>query len=75
MKFSTRDMDNDEYSSNCAEEFKGAWWYKDCHFSNLNGKYLRGSHASFADGINWNHWKGFYYSLKKSEMKIRPRSF
>ncbi|XP_063287768.1 ficolin-1-like [Pelobates fuscus] len=70
MKFSTKDKDSS--SSNCAETFKGAWWYNACHFSNLNGRYLLGQHATFADGINWNSSKGYYYSYKHSEMKIRP---
>ncbi|CAC5419653.1 Fibrinogen-like protein A,Ryncolin-4,Angiopoietin-related protein 7,Angiopoietin-related protein 1,Ficolin-3,Ficolin-1-B,Techylectin-5A,Ficolin-2,Ryncolin-1,Tenascin-R,Protein scabrous,Fibrinogen-like protein 1,Angiopoietin-1,Tenascin-X,Fibrinogen C domain-containing protein 1-A,Tenascin-N,Ryncolin-3,Tenascin,Fibrinogen C domain-containing protein 1,Fibrinogen gamma chain,Ryncolin-2,Fibrinogen beta chain,Angiopoietin-related protein 6,Techylectin-5B,Angiopoietin-related protein 2,Microfibril-associated gly len=48
MKFSTFDKDNDQSGSNCADSFKGAWWYRDCHFSNLNGKYLAGFHLSSA---------------------------
>ena len=72
MKFSTRDKDQDVDSRNCAEFFKGAWWYHDCHQSNLNGIYHEGAHKTYADGINWYTWKGHYYSLKFTEMKMRP---
>ena len=71
--FSTLDRDHDNLSENCAQEFHGAWWYNACHNSNLNGLYLHGPTGSFADGVVWSLWKGFYYSLKKTEMKIRPR--
>ena len=73
--FSTKDQDNDNWPSNCAVAFKGAWWYQSCHDSNLNGLYHHGKHSSYADGVNWNHWKGYYYSVKRAEMKIRPVSF
>ena len=75
MAFTTKDSDNDTWSSNCAVEFKGAWWYRACHGSNLNGLYHHGSHTSYADGINWYNWKGYYYSLKSTSMKTRPREF
>ncbi|XP_078377661.1 ryncolin-1-like [Oculina patagonica] len=70
--FTTKDQDNDTWYSNCAVTFKGAWWYTHCHASNLNGKYHHGKHSSYADGVNWYTWKGYYYSAKRSEMKIRP---
>ena len=75
MRFSTKDQDNDISSGNCAKSYHGAWWYSGCHASNLNGRYLHGSHGSFANGINWHAWKGHYYSAARSEMKIRPVSF
>ena len=73
--FSTKDRDNDGLSNNCATRFKGAWWYERCHESNLNGLYHRGRHSSYADGVNWFHWKGHHYSVKRAEMKIKPVNF
>ncbi|XP_061603499.1 fibrinogen C domain-containing protein 1 isoform X2 [Phyllopteryx taeniolatus] len=72
MKFTTKDRDNDHSENNCASFYHGAWWYRNCHTSNLNGQYLRGQHTSYADGIEWSAWTGWQYSLKFSEMKIRP---
>ena len=31
MKFSTIDVDNDNYPDNCAAMYPGGWWYKDCY--------------------------------------------
>ncbi|XP_035236347.1 fibrinogen C domain-containing protein 1-like [Anguilla anguilla] len=71
MKFTTTDQDNDHSENNCASFYHGAWWYRNCHTSNLNGQYLNGQHTSYADGIEWSSWTGWQYSLKFSEMKIR----
>ena len=69
QKFSTYDQ---EFTvSGCAQTYHGAWWYRRCVLSNLNGLYLRGPHKSFADGVEWHHWKGLYYSLRFTEMKIK----
>ena len=73
--FTTKDADNDRWHNNCAVKHYGAWWYDNCQDSNLNARYLHGNHTSFNDGVNWDTWKGEYYSLKKTEMKIRPHSF
>ena len=72
MRFTTRDRDNDVYGGSCAQEFSGAWWYRDCHNANLNGLYLGGAHASRGNGINWKQYKDQYYSLKTTIMKIKP---
>ncbi|XP_072027926.1 fibrinogen C domain-containing protein 1-B-like [Amphiura filiformis] len=71
MQFSTYDRDNDNsvHVSNCAETYQGAWWYKSCHRSNLNGQYL-GSTGTSSSGMVWYYWK-FSRSLKKSSMMVR----
>ncbi|KAK3744272.1 hypothetical protein QZH41_007992 [Actinostola sp. cb2023] len=73
IQFSTKDRDNDAYSLSCATAYVGAWWYTKCHTSNLNGLYLNGVTKIYAKGVVWRTWKGYYYSLKRVEMKIRPR--
>jgi len=72
MGFSTFDVDNDNVPHSCAVKYNGAWWYRACHASNLNGAYLAGPHTEFAKGVEWKTWTGYYYSLKTTEMKIRP---
>ena len=72
MAFSTKDRDNDGWrSGNCAVYSTGAWWYKNCHHSNLNGKYL-GDKKDYR-GARWDHFRG-QLSLKFTEMKLRPSS-
>ena len=63
-KFTTKDNDNDLRSSNCAVEYFGAWWYKSCHQSNLNGHY--GDTSSNKD-VRWR-----YTRMRFTEMKVRP---
>ncbi|XP_038111161.1 ficolin-1 [Culex quinquefasciatus] len=68
MKFSTFDADNDIYPDNCASMWYGAWWYKNCHISNLNGRYMQGQNGT---GMYWRSFRPNEYSLKKSRMMIR----
>ncbi|KAK9536595.1 hypothetical protein VZT92_006364 [Zoarces viviparus] len=78
MQFSTRDQDNDRYlQGSCAEENKAGWWFNRCHAANLNGKFYRkgkykGQHD---DGVVWGTWKGLWYSLRHTTMKVRPLVF
>jgi hypothetical protein len=73
MRFSTKDQDNDGAPTSCAEVYNGAWWYNRCRESNLNGDYFRGHHPNIdGRGVCWNTFRGYSYSLKRTEMKIRP---
>ncbi|XP_062604380.1 ficolin-1-like [Saccostrea cucullata] len=72
MKFTTKDQDNDNYGSNCATDFHGAWWYSTCHQSNLNGQYAQ-SGVSGPRYPVWHHWKG-WEALKQTVMMIRHKN-
>ena len=61
QRFSTKDQDNDRYTSgHCAESNKGGWWYNTCYGANFNKLY--------SSGMDWDGWSG---SIKKSIMMIR----
>ncbi|KAK2828670.1 hypothetical protein Q5P01_019704 [Channa striata] len=78
MQFSTRDQDNDRYSQgSCAQENKAGWWYNRCHAANLNGMFYRtGDYkGEYDNGVVWGTWKGLWYSLRHTTMKVRPLLF
>ena len=73
--FSTRDRDNDISGINCAGRWGGAWWYKTCAQSNLNGKHTYhtpedGSPTKPRFRLLW-YWQDSHYT--KAAMKIRPK--
>ena len=75
QKFSTHDSDQDTHRNNCAELYKGGWWYRNCHESNLNGIWYEGGQLadfSVPDGIIWESWVGDQLSLKSTVLAIRP---
>ncbi|XP_058824286.1 fibrinogen-like protein A [Topomyia yanbarensis] len=67
-KFSTFDRDNDASKYNCAVKHTGAWWYGDCHKSNLNGNYTTTTIAGMCWFIDTCWWH-----MKTSRMLIRSR--
>ncbi|CAH1785702.1 unnamed protein product [Owenia fusiformis] len=63
--FSTSDVDNDASSTHCAKFYTAGWWYKHCHYVNLNGRY--------GVGIVWfNQDTDDWIELKETVMKIKP---
>uniref|UniRef100_A0A1I8JMF9 Fibrinogen C-terminal domain-containing protein n=1 Tax=Macrostomum lignano TaxID=282301 RepID=A0A1I8JMF9_9PLAT len=71
--FTTIDKDNDNAESNCAQSFKGAWWFNSCFGAHLNGQYHNYPEAlstAYAMGINWMMPFEAYYSLKEAEMLV-----
>ncbi|XP_068853211.1 angiopoietin-related protein 4 [Aphelocoma coerulescens] len=76
LPFSTRDRDHDlKADTNCAKHLSGGWWFSTCGHANLNGKYFRSiprQRHERKQGIFWKTWKGRYYPLKSTVMKIQP---
>lgn len=70
MAFSTYDRDRDLWSSDCATKFKGGFWYNQCEYTNPNGLYLGGPTSQYGTGMVWKTWRGYYYSMKTTQMKI-----
>ncbi|XP_059175173.1 ficolin-1-like [Physella acuta] len=69
MAFTTVDRDNDVNSYNCAEKWKGGWWYgRDCYRVNVNGVWAS---KTFGEGIIWYSISTYDNSLEHLEMKLR----
>lgn len=70
MPFSTKDRNNLHSKSNCAVVDNGAWWYKNCSGSNLNGIFPQDDREESVF-ISWNSWTGSNGRIVFSEMKIQ----
>nr|XP_009861754.1 ficolin-1-like [Ciona intestinalis] len=58
--FTTWDVDHDENRGNCAVDYHGAWWYRGCYHSNLNGEYLNCQTDSYR-AASWLRFRGDRY--------------
>uniref|UniRef100_A0AAG5DAU4 Fibrinogen C-terminal domain-containing protein n=1 Tax=Anopheles atroparvus TaxID=41427 RepID=A0AAG5DAU4_ANOAO len=69
QNFSTSDRDNDAWPTvNCAVDRHGAWWYKDCGPSNLNGRYQNTN-----EDLEAIYWSTMSDGLAYTRMLIRRR--
>ncbi|KAH8328212.1 hypothetical protein KR067_006174, partial [Drosophila pandora] len=77
MKFSTIDRDNDVAYGNCASYMGGGWWFNNCGYSNLNGRFYKDGETEDEDGIVWGSWHEYDWSVSLTfvEMMIRPKPF
>ncbi|KAM9772707.1 uncharacterized protein ACBT44_002701 isoform 2-T2 [Syngnathus typhle] len=73
MKFTTKDRHQDKSTVNCANSWKGAWWYNYCRMSNLNGLY-KATGTCDGSSAQWDYLGSLSFPcLRFVEMKIRPR--
>lgn len=70
MKFSTADQDNDNSTTNCADTYKTAGWFKSCFTANINGLYSNHEKKYDYSYLTW----GYSSSLKTFQMMIRPHA-
>ncbi|XP_062552132.1 fibrinogen-like protein A [Armigeres subalbatus] len=71
MMFSTKDKDNDrDPIRNCATYVMGAWWYRSCLDSNLNGKY---TDENKRKAITWYSFKKRLGGFRATRMMIREK--
>lgn len=70
-KFSTSDIDNDHAPASCADARKGAWWYNECTWANLNGIYGNGSCAAAGNCNFWYSVTNSFSGVKTSFMMVR----
>ncbi|XP_059143624.1 fibrinogen-like protein A [Physella acuta] len=67
--FTTYDRDCDSASINCAEFYRGAWWYRSCSMGQLTGTW---NSTLYGNGVNWDPTTGMDSYISWVEMKIRP---
>ncbi|XP_038061073.1 angiopoietin-related protein 3-like [Patiria miniata] len=78
MMFSTKDRDNDKLRKmSCARYCKGAWWYKGCHQSNLNGKFGQGNAGAIlsVSGVETSSYTGEYTFYAAENRAVREFAF
>ena len=71
MAFTTKNNDNDKWSHNCATSYNGAWWYRICHTSNLNGLYIKTANSQNCQEIVCFTWhRNFPLKFTKTKLRV-----
>ncbi|KAK6189716.1 hypothetical protein SNE40_001716 [Patella caerulea] len=79
MFFSTMDRDHDKWYASCSNKDQSGWWFNACSYASLNGIFHPNGEQNITPdgvitGITWFEWKqNLAYSMKRVEMKIKPR--
>ncbi|KAM9797100.1 angiopoietin-related protein 3 [Syngnathus typhle] len=76
VPFSTKEQNNgNPQAPNCARDHTGGWWFTGCGENNLNARYqwerAKGRSAR-RRALHWKPGNGSAYSLKMTELSIRP---
>ncbi|XP_062588409.1 fibrinogen-like protein 1 [Saccostrea cucullata] len=56
MKFTTFDVDNDQWNRNCADHCQSGWWFHSCTCGNLNGLFGSEKTASVMRWMCADEW-------------------
>ena len=74
--FSTKDVDNDEYSKSCASHYSSGWWFKNCFIYPINPNGINYGFANLKvpKTMHWYKWTNTQESLKSISMAIRKAS-
>ncbi|XP_069103069.1 fibrinogen-like protein A [Argopecten irradians] len=72
-QFTTYDNDNDVWGGgNCAVDRHGAWWYRFCSHSNLNGPYVQDTGDDWESMWWWEFYSGRYnVPMMRSRMMVK----
>ncbi|KAI2667256.1 Angiopoietin-related protein 3 [Labeo rohita] len=67
FRFSTKDHNDGNHDSNCAQDYTGGWWFSICGDINLNGKCIQSRPRK--KGVHWKPGRGTA-SFKASKISI-----
>ena len=69
MEFTTFDRDNDNGNGNCANYFRGGWWFNNCRTTVPTGYYYTGGQLN-SKGVTWHKAYNNDYSFKEMVLAI-----
>ncbi|XP_021355180.1 fibrinogen-like protein A [Mizuhopecten yessoensis] len=72
LPFTTYDNEN-SFTGRCAEDASGAWWYKGCLDSNLNGLYIQDTGVDIYQSMVWCKFYSDrdYVPMMKTRMLVK----
>ena len=71
-EFSTKDVDNDEWSSGSCSTYYGGGgnWFNSCHYQNLNGEYGSAGDSG-SEFMTWYHFDNNRMALQQMRWMLR----